>query len=127
MFSAPSIVEIHEGLCQYSCHHYHTCISQFDYRHLTVCPHTKQFIPKLYNETLYKESSYKFQGVLTQETSYKESSCKFQGVHTHKKVILKLYSETSYSCAVCYCGHEMEEDRSPFARGQVKPRPVIPF
>ena len=38
---------------------------------LTACPHTKQFIPKLYNETSYKESSYKFQSVHTQETSYK--------------------------------------------------------
>ena len=38
---------------------------------LSACPHTKQFISKIYNETLYKESSYKFQGVRTQETSYK--------------------------------------------------------
>ena len=82
---------------------------------LTACPHTKQFIPKLYNETSYKESSYLFQGVHTQETLYKDSSYKFQDVHTQKKVILKLYSEMSYRCAVRYCDHEMEAEM----RGQV--------
>ena len=65
---------------------------------LSACPHTNILIPKLYKERLYKESSYKFQ-------------C----VHTHKKLILKLYSETLYRCAVCYCGHETEAAM----RGQV--------
>ena len=51
----------------------------------SACPHTKQFIPKLYNDTSYKESSYKFQDVHTQETSSLKNHRINSRVSTHTK------------------------------------------
>ena len=86
-------------------------VSALDPLTLSACPHTKQFIPKLYNDTSYKESSYKFQDVHTQETSSLKNHRINSRVSTHKKkVIPKLYNETSYRCAVCYCAVETETE-----------------
>ena len=52
---------------------------------VSACPHTKQFIPKLYNDTSYKESSYKFQDVHTQETSSLKNHRINSRVSTHTK------------------------------------------